>query len=757
MRRIDPDKVRDGISFDTETFLIRPGCIAPKLVVGSACSSNLEPKLLDRDMCVKLFDHLLDTGTVIIAHNAPFDMLVMQREAERRGLDFMSRIFAKYERGEVYDTGLSEQLHALANGHMGQMSNGFTKTNYSLADCVLDRLGRDNAKENDEWCLRYSELYDVPLDQYPDTAAQYPKDDARNTYLLAVEQTKTGHVNRNMHDLAFQAYADWCLHLGADKGFTVSPKAIADLKTLTQMEKTLGEQPFIDMGLLKRVKGVAKKHTVNFKTAIAKAYGASGICPKCRGNGHVPGKSACLKSCPGESCTRCYGAGFKPITCKSKKTVNIDGDYIDDKGGVTSDKDKAAIVFGCDGTGFDIDQPGIPKTKGGGVGGDRDVLNESGCDDLLDYAAWGMKEKILSTYVPWLEKGLDEWGNVIPLNPRPSVLKATGRLGASTEHQMPREGGVRESIVAGEGKTLISCDWTGCELVCHAQNCLDIVGYSAMADALNSGVKVHDKLASEMVGVDYQHMVDNRKIDKALGDARQAAKPPNFGFPGLMGAVSLVIAQRKQGPDTLGADGRMYRGLRFCLLSGGESTCGHTKVTEWKRRSISPTCVRCIEVAEQIKETWLETWPENVKYFAHMKEFWGGEIEQSWSKRVRGDVGPCVAENGMFQGLAGDMMKLAVIRITKECYLDRTSDLYGTRPIIPIHDELIAEADDDKASDAAKRISQIMVETMQELCPDLKAAAEAEPALMKVLCKDAEPVYDDNGNLCIWYPTVDKT
>ena len=129
---------------------------------------------------------------------------------------------------------------------------------------------------------------------------------------------------------------------------------------------------------------------------------------------------------------------------------------------------------------------------------------------------------------------------------------------------------------------------------------------------------------------------------------------------------------------------------------------------------------------------------------------WGGEMVQTWSGRIRGDVGPCVAENGLFQGLSGDMMKLAWIRITKECYLDKSSVLFGARPIIPIHDEAIVQAEESKGSDCAKRISAIMVATMQELCPDLAHAAEAEPALMYVLCKSAKPVYDGSGELLVW-------
>ena len=726
--------MHQGIAYDTETELIQPGLIAPPLVCAS-WAMDQNGALLDAASALPNFIRLLESDRILAGANIAFDMLVMACHAATLGQDILPLIFAKYERQEVFDVLIAEQLHALAEGCLGKDPKTFSPlrspstgkpAGYSLEVVTYIVCHRTDAKANDRWRLNYAELKNIPISEWPEDARTYPVDDAINTLEVAVLQSNR---NRNLHDLAFQCYTALCLQLGAVWGFNVNPEAIALLRETTQAKKLQGQQEFLDVGLLKTVKEkgefVVKKHTVNFKTAIANAYQCVGTCPACDGLGKVPGATPCPKTKHVDiGCTICLGFGFKPKTCKT-----------------------------CDGTTYNLDESPVPRTDGGGVAGGRDPLYESGDETLINFAAWGEADKILTTYIPWLEKGLKD-GVPIPLNPRPSVLKETGRLGASTEHQIPREGGVRECIWARPGWLIVSCDWTGAELNTHAQNCLEMVGWSRMAEALNAGIKVHDQLAAQIIGCDYDHMVANRKTIKELGDARQAAKPPNFGFPGRMGAVTLVLQQRKQGPDTTGPDGRKYKGLRLCILAGGQTTCGTHKVMQWGRREIPPTCKHCIETAEDIRKVWIQTWPENNEYFEicdliHQS----GESIEPFSKRVRGGATLCATANGPFQGRAGHMMKLALQRICFEAYVDKTSVLYNNcRPIVPIHDEFLGEVREAMASECAKRISEIMVQVMCEVCPDMVRAAEAEPAIMRVWSKDAEPVWGPDGELLLWVP-----
>src|SRR5206468_3423384 len=92
------------------------------------------------------------------------------------------------------------------------------------------------------------------------------------------------------------------------------------------------------------------------------------------------------------------------------------------------------------------------------------------------------------------------------------------------------------------------------------------------------------------------------------------------------------------------------------------------------------------------------------------------------------------------------------------CYLDPTSPLYGCRPVIFLHDEIIMEIpfsfEPARASAAAKRLQQIMVERMQAWLPDVPA--KASPVMMKRWYKGAKPVYDANKNMIPSMPKVEK-
>ena len=69
--------------------------------------------------------------------------------------------------------------------------------------------------------------------------------------------------------------------------------------------------------------------------------------------------------------------------------------------------------------------------------------------------------------------------------------------------------------------------------------------------------------------------------------------------------------------------------------------------------------------------------------------------------------------------------------------------------MILMHDEIISEVPVDLAAEAAQRVADVMVETLCEVCPDVKIVAE--PALMRRWYKGAAPTYVD-GRLVPWEP-----
>lgn len=691
------------VAFDTETHLIQPGLLAPPMVCGSVADQH-GAQLLDKDSCRLRFAGMLVEGVVIVGANIPYDFLVMLQDAASRGEDVLAMlrsIFSKYERGEVFDVQVAEALHAIKGGHLGLMPDrgplkdpgtGKVTNRYSLAMVTRLTLGRCDAKDHDRWRLSYATLEGNALEDWPADARQYPVDDAVNTRESAMAQV---HSRGNLHDLAAQCFAAWAMHLGAAWGFKVDLEELARVKAKATEVQEAGRQGFVVRGILRED---GKKNTPYIKHLVAKAYGATKLCPQCKGT-------------------------QKAISAKTGKEVNC---------GV------------CGSSGYDLEGTKVPRTDKGGVGAGRDALLESGHENLMSYARYSEQDKVLTTYVPWLEKGIKG-----PINLRPNPLLANGRASYSDVVQLlPRNMGVRECIVARDGYVFCSCDYSSLELVTHAQSCLWLLpGVDIrLATAINAGVKVHDLLGSQMMGIDYFDFLQRRKDgNKEANNIRQAAKAANFGFPGGMGAVTLVLAKRKEDFHTGG-----FKGIRFCMLMGGEDSCGTTMVTEFKGREYPPVCVRCVECAVELREQWFDAWPENRDYFKFIsKQVDTGYIVQHVSKRVRGGVGFCDAANGYFSGLAADGAKRALCNVAKEQYCDPASPLYGSRTILFAHDEILAELPKHKAHEAATRLSEVMVASMREYTPDV--AVEAEPCLMERWYKGAEPVYVE-GRLVPWRP-----
>lgn len=824
----------DAVALDLETHLIQPGLVAPPPVLGSAAvprGDKIVGALLDKKSAAAAFDEVYaDHRFTLVGANIAYDLLVDAVAKGRAGRDVMPEIFAMFDAGRtivrgacdgrVFDVQTAEALHAIAQGELGKdprtgkpiKNKDGRAGRYSLQVVTSQVLARDNAKANDRFRLRYAEFDDVPLDQLPPEARDYPIDDVVNTLEDGLAQA--GHRpsswphewretveegrpvtrclacgdamtasgpgpdcmrvarRRNLHDLSRQVYAWWALHLTSSWGFKIDQDAVGALEVRygdTDARRAATAQ-FVAAGILRES---GSENQVALKTMVARAYGAEFACGPCSGTGKVP----------------------SPIT-EGRTKINC---------------------AACAGTGYDL-PPGVPRTDGDGVGTGRDVLQESGDELLMAYERHGEHDKILTTYVPLLRSarpclrcghsgyGKDKHAEgcagedgyrEVPLIPRPNALVETGRCSYERGiHGLPRKGGVRECIVARPGYVFSSEDFTAGELVTHAQNCIYVVGYSKLAEALNAGLDAHLALAGTMTGRDYAAMLAAKKAgDKRVVDDRQAAKAANFGFPGGMAELTFTVRKRSD-PDLFtpcpgGPSSRKgvagFEGLRTCVLMDGAPTCGREKTTTYKDQPCSPTCVECLKASLRLREFWFRQWPENNPrdgYFAVIKRLvrqvgpsGTAELVHHHSKRIRGGVQFTDGANGLFQGLLADAAKDAYCQITRECY-DRScrvessemmssryagleSPLFGSRPILLAHDETIAEHPESVAHDGATRISEIMVESLRWKCPDLKKACKAEPTLMRRLYKGAEPRYarggekpaDESDHLVCWEPT----
>lgn len=354
----------------------------------------------------------------------------------------------------------------------------------------------------------------------------------------------------------------------------------------------------------------------------------------------------------------------------------------------------------------------LPRTKTGKIKTDADTLEL--CDDpiaevLHEYVGL---EKSAGAFIDKLREGIYH-----PIHPFFNILVNSGRTSCSRPNiqQQPRVPGVRECFIpappwAGEDWVFLACDYDSQELRTWAQACLDLVGYSTLAKKYQADPKFdpHLDFAAKMLGVDYlRAQVLKKEGDERTKDFRQRAKPANFGFPVGMGAKKF----------------RKYARGYNLILSEDE--------------------------AKTLRSDWYEQWPESADYFKEINRIVGnagyGTVIQLRSQRRRGLCRYTVAANTFFQGLAADASKLALWLVTRACYHDKSSPLYGCRPVIFAHDEIIMVAPLSYAHEAGIELRRIMLEAMAVYTPDVPV--EASPCIMRRWRKDAEPAYDANGRL----------
>lgn len=746
------------VAFDTETHLIQPSLLAPPLVCASYADGE-RACLLSPDEARFVFRELLASDAILAGANLPFDMGVMAADAQRRGEDLMPAVIDKYHRGEVHDILVAQSLDAIAGGHLfkdprtgfGPLRDPETGEHvgrYSLSVCCDLVLGRRTAKVNDYWRERYAVLERVPMAEWPREARQYPVDDAVNTRDVALAQI--AQPFRNLAGMARECRADLALHLGALWGLRVNKAWLDALAAEVEDRHEQHREAHAEFyksghkpGCLKRAKkrlpedapcvpdpdvdcvsgcDDGKEDGPKIRRRVAEAYGGSrtttSTCPACGGAGKRRGPKGNLVNC---------------------SPRNFPGEVY------------------CDGTGLDLGTaPGLPRTEGGGVSSSRDTLMESGDDQLMSFADDEF-EKIRTTYVPFLRRGTEG-----PLCLSPNVLVSSFRTSYyGPIQQMPGQGKARAAFEARPGWVFSSCDYSGIELCTLAQVYLWLFGHSPMASVINSTGDpgaLHDEFgARDILGISLEEFQRRKKLkEKFITDIRNLAKRCNFGLGGGMGAYKFVLTCRREATYVTGPDGKRYKGLRPCLIFGAER-CGVEKVTEWRGRTGPPTCKACIEAVEPVCKRWVERW-QMQRYFDYMAALEDGraEVRLPLPGAVRGGVGFADGANGHFQGLAALLAKVALWQVTRECYWDRASPLFGTTRIpFFVHDDIFSETRLEVAHLTAPRVATIMVEAANvgfdwhpPVVPDVKV--RVEPALSRRWLKAMESAYDDERKLIPW-------
>ena len=669
------------IAFDTETWLIAPGELAPPLVClqwatrltqhwTDATADGVFANMMHRDRSRDVALKMLEGPELLVGHNVAYDMAVLAAQWP----ELLPLIFAKYDRNQVTDTLLREQLVMISRGtfrsQMGPDGDLYP-VKYSLTDCCNRHFGRHLNKEG--WRLFYR-----AFDQEPDVS-KWPA--VAKTFQDAVragappewvkDYLARGILKPKDIEGLLAASPEECVHYALEDGRT----------TLALYESQ--EKHFAPL-----LKDQFRQARAAFALHLSSAWGL------------YTDEDAV------EVLEKQLLEEFEALKFELQQEGIIRAD-----GTADTAKAKAAMVAACD-------EEGLPvaRTKGGDVS-----LSAESCDRFEDFSVIGKYSrfltvrKTLSNDIKMLRAGCE-----YPVQPRYDMAD-TGRTRASGPNiqAINRGAGIREAFRPREGTWFIQGDYEGLELHTRAAWCLEVIGWSKLADDINAGLDVHSVVGADMLNMSYEAFKkalkgDDAALKQRCKDARQAAKALNFGLPGGLG-VKKLIAYAK-------------------------NTYGVT-LTE--------------EQARTYKATWLQRQPEMNEFFrlaaaATNNPAKLGDEDCLFVERKGGNMRYSALCNRRFQALGADAAKEALWRVTRACYVEPGSPLYGCRVVAFVHDEIIAEAPCERAAAAAVELGRLMREGADVYLG--KVPTKVLPQIMGVWSKAAEPVYAEDGTLLPWLP-----
>jgi DNA polymerase-1 len=317
--------------------------------------------------------------------------------------------------------------------------------------------------------------------------------------------------------------------------------------------------------------------------------------------------------------------------------------------------------------------PKAKKTKTGQYATSEDVLQKLSSKHevikhILEYRTY---QKLKSTYVDALPSQIDKHDSRVHTN-FSQTTAATGRLASVNPNlqNIPirtlRGQQIRGAFVSGEGKKIISADYSQIELRLIAE----ISGEDNMIKAFQDGEDIHASTAAKLFKI---------PLEEVSKTQRSQAKTVNFGI--IYGQGAFALAEQTG-------------------LSRSE--------------------------AKQMIEAYFETYPKLKEYMAEQvsKARQIGYVETILGRKrhlkdinsnnfvVRGHA-ERNAVNAPVQGSAADVVKLAMIKIDKE--LD--AQQLQTKMLLQVHDELLFESPIDEIEAASKLIKTEMESALETQVP----------------------------------------
>jgi DNA polymerase-1 len=282
-------------------------------------------------------------------------------------------------------------------------------------------------------------------------------------------------------------------------------------------------------------------------------------------------------------------------------------------------------------------------------------------------------DKLKSAYIDCLIKSIDENTGRIYAKFQQTVA-STGRITAIEPNlqtlpiRTERGRKIREAVIAPKGNLILSCDYSQIELRILAH----LSGDEKLLEDFKRGEDIHTATASRIF---------NSEPDKITSGMRRHAKAINFGI--IYGISPFGLSKQLNIPTK--ASGK--------IIETYYKT--HPGVEKWQKETIDKGTKSGYVTTIFGRKRWI---PELVS-------------------RSQMDYGKRIAINSPIQGSAADIMKKAMIEISKKI----KEKSLNTKLILQIHDELLFEVPLKEKEEAVN----IIVHTMESII-DLKAPLKVD-------------------------------
>ncbi len=317
--------------------------------------------------------------------------------------------------------------------------------------------------------------------------------------------------------------------------------------------------------------------------------------------------------------------------------------------------------------------PKAKKTKTGQSATSEDVLQKLASKHeiikhILEYRTY---QKLKSTYVDALPSQIDKTDNRVHTN-FSQTTAATGRLASVNPNlqNIPirtlRGQQIRGAFVSGEGKKIISADYSQIELRLIAE----ISGEENMIKAFQNGEDIHASTAAKLFGIPL------KEVSKTQ---RSQAKTVNFGI--IYGQGAFALAEQTG----------LTRTEAKQLIDSYYET--YPKLKIW--------------MAEQVQKARELGYVETIfKRKRHLKDINSANfVVKAHAERN--------AVNAPIQGSAADIIKIAMINIDKVFEKEKLK----TKMLLQVHDELVFEAPTEEVEVAKYLIKTEMESAVETQVP----------------------------------------